>query len=666
MNSIKNFLTNIDLFGITIAFKYKKRIKFQTPFGGFFLILFVILLFSLGIYYFIPFLDRKNYTIVYYTMNLASTEEVNLFASESNVAIGLTCEENDKEKLKVEDVLDLQSKYIIYNKNMDGKYYKDTYELSTHSCGYDDFYNKYDKQVDYLNLRQFKCIKDKNYLIQGVYADQIFSYFEFSVLAKNNSAELLNEIERFLFENDCKFNVVYTDIIIDLDNYKNPITQYLNDELFIQLNPTLFIKKNLFFMNQAFTNDDYLLFIIREGETLETKTLYSRYEEYALYKGFNRSLTKPDYYNYFSKVYLRADLKKTVIKRRYQKFMEFFADASSLLMAIYEILNIIFYFIYNFVAYYFLSKQIFFFKELNNENHFNISKKINHIQNLIYITDLSEKHSDINLSDVNSKVSNLNKNSIHKKDELNNFETIKLKNEKNNEINIYNNKNKFLDIKQIRYSSYSNDKDINDKFKAQSDEQSKAKFNVNYNKYCMNLMKININRGDVNSDIDKNNYTESIGTNREDLSSSSEYERPKRKKRIEYSFNIFEIIILLLFKCCKTKKISLKNDVNEKANNILFKKMDIVTYVRNMILFELINQVITNDDNKPIINFLSRPIISVNKKENNKYNEFYKNYKEKDFNKLSDNIIELMKKTKKGKKQIKLILLSHEQLRNFL
>ena len=113
MNSIKNFLTNIELFSIAIAFKYKKWIKFQTHFGGFFLILLVILLFSLGIYYFIPFLDRKNYTIVYYTMNLASTEEVNLFASELNVAIWLTCEVNEKEKLKIEDVLDLQSKYII-------------------------------------------------------------------------------------------------------------------------------------------------------------------------------------------------------------------------------------------------------------------------------------------------------------------------------------------------------------------------------------------------------------------------------------------------------------------------------------------------------------------------------------------------------------------------
>ena len=250
---------------------------------------------------------------------------------------------------------------------MDGKYIKDPYDINTHKCNYDDFFNKYDKQVDYLGLQEFECLTNKDYLIQGIFSDQIFSYFEISALAKNTSTELLNEIERFLFENDCKFHMAFTDMIIDLDNYENPMTQYLNDEIFIQINPTFFIKKNIYFMNQEFTNDNYLLFIIGDDESRETKILYSRYEEYTLWKGTNRALYKPDYYNYYSKVYIRADLKKTFIKRRYQKFVEFFSDSFSMLMAIFEILSIIFYFIYNFTAYYQLSKKIFFFKEVEHK-----------------------------------------------------------------------------------------------------------------------------------------------------------------------------------------------------------------------------------------------------------------------------------------------------------
>ena len=165
-------------------------------------------------------------------------------------------------------------------------------------------------------------------------------------------------------------------------------------------------------MNQEFTNDNYLLFIIEDDKTPEIKTLYSRYEEYNLWKGLNRGSTKPDYYNYFSKVYIRADLKKTVIKRKYQKFMEFFADTFSLLTGIYEVLYIIFYFIYNFSSYHFFSKRLFFFKELNNENNFNAHKKINQIENLLYIIDSKEKKDDNNLIEVNS---NLNKGKIKNK-----------------------------------------------------------------------------------------------------------------------------------------------------------------------------------------------------------------------------------------------------------
>ena len=105
----------------------------------------------------------------------------------------------------------------------------------------------------------------------------------------------MKEIDRFLSGNDCKLQIIYTDIIIDLDNYKEPISQYLNN-IFIQLDPTVFIKRAMYFMNQYFTNDDYLMFVFGdENDNHEVKTLYSRYEEYYLYMGFNRNEVKPNY-----------------------------------------------------------------------------------------------------------------------------------------------------------------------------------------------------------------------------------------------------------------------------------------------------------------------------------------------------------------------------------
>ena len=231
MRTLKKYLSKIDIFGINFTFKYREKEVYQTAMGGFIFFLFLIALIVMGIYYFIPFVNRKNYTIVYYTMNLASTEEVHLFSSESNIAYGLSCEENEDETKKIEDLLYLETKYVYFIKNLDGSYKKQPRNLVTKKCTYNDFYNKYNSQFDYLGLSNFECMQDKDMSVQGIYADQIFSYFEITAKSINASKELTDEIERFLLQNDCKFTFVYTDIIIDLDNYKNPTAQYLNENI---------------------------------------------------------------------------------------------------------------------------------------------------------------------------------------------------------------------------------------------------------------------------------------------------------------------------------------------------------------------------------------------------------------------------------------------------
>ena len=719
MRTIKSFLRKIDLFGVYYNFRYKSREKYQTPFGGLFILIFIILVCFIGIYYFIPFINRKNYTIVYYTMNLAATEQVSLFSSESNFAVGLDCESNKNEKYIITDLLDLKGRYVSYFKNRDGTYKKDANQLNLHKCTYDDFYNKYDKQMDYLGALKFECVENTNKenTIQGIFSDQVFSYFEFSVTAKNNSKELTDEIIRFLFENDCKLQFVYTDIIIDLDNYENPATQYLNI-IFSQLNPTLFIKRNIYFMNQYFSNDDYLLFVFGDEDPSEVKPLYSRYEEYVLYKGMNRFTEHPDEYEYYTKIYIRADLKKTVIKRKYQKFMEFYADASSLLIAIYAILDFIFNYINTFYANHSLSKSIFFFKDLEEENSFNLFKKRQKIQELISITDIyqtknnnnsnNEYDKDNNYSSPKNKISvrfnNLESNKDNYKKEIIrrniNYHNLGIAKDstssqfldygRNRNVTIYNKKKNKSPNKNIRNNYYNNNSIeskkeierlrtnkiiysknlINSNIYNNSYKYTlKEKEDDNYSKYNKN-QNINDKQGEAMVYFKKrekeDDFSDSQGTNMDDYSSESSNENKKKATRIYNSFNIFEIVITEFFKCCRSKEMTVKSDVNEKANNIIFKKMDIITYVRTMILFDLLNQIILNDSKKTIINFLCRPVISLDNDIKKEFNEFYKNYKERDFKKYYQEIQNLSQKQNKDDKDIKYLSVSNEHLQAFI
>jgi len=87
-----------------------------------------------------------------------------------------------------------------------------------------------------MSLDQFECLDKVDDSIQGIYTDEVFRYYEFSVVSKNDSIELFNIIDKYLTEMDCRLELYYTDVTIDFDNYGEPIKPYINS-VFIQLNP---------------------------------------------------------------------------------------------------------------------------------------------------------------------------------------------------------------------------------------------------------------------------------------------------------------------------------------------------------------------------------------------------------------------------------------------
>ena len=250
-------------------------------------------------------------------MNLPKTEQINLQDSKAVFAIGFECDSNGR--FKANDVFNLESRYIVYTKNTEGTYDKNKTLLPSHYCKYEDLYNKYNTSFDYLRLKGYQCLNNYSQTFEGIYSDQVFSYYEFSVNAKNTSKEAFDSVDEYLMENDCKLQIVYTDITIELSNYKEPIKPFLNS-FFIQLNPILFIKRNVYFMNQYLYDDDQLLTIFNEEQKpKEMETLFSRYEEYSLYLGLDRESTRPKNFINYAKIYVRADIKKNRYKKNLSK-----------------------------------------------------------------------------------------------------------------------------------------------------------------------------------------------------------------------------------------------------------------------------------------------------------------------------------------------------------
>jgi len=408
MKCIKGFFQAIDVFGVPYSFKYKKRERYNTSLGGFIFCLFIVGVLIFGIYYFIPFYSRKNYSIIYYSMNMPVTDSIKLSESKASFAIGLACPFEEITQVSGKDLFDLQLSYIIYTTDHEGRKNKVKQRLSSHPCNYSDFYNNYNDTFDYMKLNQFECLDKKDDALRGIYTDEVFKYYEFSVLSKNDSVELFKKIDRYLIEQDCRLELYYTDATIDFDNYKEPINPYINS-VFIQLNPTLFLKMNVYFKNQYFNDDNFLLFVFDEEQETTMHTLFSRIEDYSLYKGLDRGVSLPYENTKYANIYIRSDTSKTIIKRKYQKVMEFYADYSSLLLALFRALYITFYFINRFYANHSLSKQIFFFKEAENI-YFDIDRKSNQIKNIIKLVDplMEKKNIPLNINENKSQTPHVN------------------------------------------------------------------------------------------------------------------------------------------------------------------------------------------------------------------------------------------------------------------
>ena len=638
MESINEFIRSLDCFGVSYSFKYKSKEKYTTSLGGIITLLFIALCLAEGIYNFIPFYNKKNFTTIYYILKLAQTEQIFFDKSKMAFSIGLNCW-TGYDGTKAEDLFDIKYKYIYWDVQ-DGEYVRKTDFVGTHTCTYADFFNSFNKSFDDCKVYSYQCLDELSRSIEGIYASPVFSYYEFDVDAKNNSKVLLGKIEKYLIENDCKLQIYYIDKTIDIDDYKDPIKSYL-EAVFIQLNPTLSIKRNMYFMNQHLYDDDSLFLVFYNENDVESQlsSLYSRYEEYSLYQGLNRTNTSSDYLNWV-KLFFRADTRKTDVKRKYQNLLEFYADASCLLIGFYDILIIIINYINNFYAELSLSKKIFFFKELNH-NNLNLNKYSNRINELVLktnpITNPISKPYNIQKKFFPRRINNPSTNFFS--DNLNNLEYEKNSRNSNSRKSLTN--IEILSLNKFDVKSESNDRSV-DKFKS----------------YKLQTDNISFKQGENNI----YNQKEKKEDNKKiELNYIDDYEN------ISYDFNVFEVFITSFCKCCLAKNLGIKNNLNEKAIHMLNNNLDIVIFVRNQLLFNIINETILDDQIKSIANFLCRPILSINdNKEKNELSEFYLQYKEDDFNKCSEQLIHLVQKPKKKIKEKILISLSNKHLKDLI
>ena len=201
-------------------------------------------------------------------MNLDKSEAVVFSETKSTLATGFDCDVDENDGTRAEDLFELKINYVNYNNDLEGKKIKSRETIYSHPCTYEDFYNNNNETFDKLKINKYQCFDKINYEIEGIYGDDIFKYYEIFATAKEDNPEKFEKIYNYLINNNCYLDLFYIDNSFDFNDYKKPINSFIN-EIFILLNPVLYLKMNVYFMNQYFEDDHKFISISKRKELIK-------------------------------------------------------------------------------------------------------------------------------------------------------------------------------------------------------------------------------------------------------------------------------------------------------------------------------------------------------------------------------------------------------------
>ena len=177
----------------------------------------------------------------------------------------------------------------------------------------------------------------------------------------------------------------------------------------------------------------------------------------------------------------------------------------------------------------------------------------------------------------------------------------------------------------------------------------------NKNNSNIEMEKLNINENENNKNlIKKENQTDAKLTSIENNNKNIEF-----INKAELDYNIFEIYFMSIFSCCLCKNLKKKKEIYDKSTEILFTKMDIIEYLKNMQTLNVLNKLILSKEERNILKFLAKPSINVNEEnddENNKFDSiFTSNLNENEIKEFWKNYDDLKNKSNKNDVESRLI-----------
>ena len=426
-----------------------------------------------------------------------------------------------------------------------------------------------------------------NFSIDGLYTDSYYKYISIKLFLTDYAINNYNKLKQFLNETPLDIAVFFRDTAIEYENRKNPLPPYLNyNYKGIDLN--FFKKTSISISTLQFISDEN---IFMENPKLTTEAMYSSSEDSFRYI---KDRVEEKEYQIFEYI-IEANPKIIYLKRVYEKIPEFVANISGILSFICVIMVI--------------TANLIERKAID--------------QKLIHKMLKFKGNKNINVDYFIQKFNNKFKKNILFKNEKYYSDNLKITEDyfeiddnttKND--NLYSKRNNSI----TEGISIINNESIPNKLFEMKEEKSSKK--VQFNKDDINKLKKKNTNNLRNQFKIKSKQMRTIDLEKEVFESSDmkdlkqteiiipQNQKNKKEQEDLVKLNIIQIVYAALCSFC-SKKWNIKYRLIKSAERKIHYYMDIVTYIKTIQEFELLKEMLFNENFLRLFQFVCKPTMKI-------------------------------------------------------
>ena len=458
-----SFIKRFDLYGKNPEFYFKGKSNKTTWVGRVFSLLYIIIFVLSLIYKLNRMIKRKDVTFYETNTNNGEIPSIKLNKEIFYTAISLDHAGTDIPFID-DRIYTISGKYINQVK-INGQLNKTETDISFKKCELSDFGSNYHNIYANKNISQMRCFANMDYLLEGYYTMERFSYIKLYYKRCVNTSENNNHcypsdmIDKNL--NMAQLDSKIQDIELTPQNYHNPV-RYIDSEItgdiILGIYPMITMEIKIVIIE---TNTNIFGFEISSKTKVEK---YIKYDSYSLalipnvFGNFNESLNE-----------ITIQLSPNILtqKRTYVQLIDVFGDIGGLM----ETINMIFTIICSLIVDILYNKSL-----VNNLFNFDLNKKI------IILKNDNSKTKNIE-NNINKEILSLNENLIDENQKIkrqrrkNNSKKELFSSQSNSDFIKGNNKSSKIDFKDTNnnknndYFNYMNTI-IDDKIEKKSENQN--------------------------------------------------------------------------------------------------------------------------------------------------------------------------------------------------